>query len=208
MKKIIPILAIAIGFVAGQAFITTPVIVEVSDSEKVTSINPLDSVRDQILTVKILEYKRNVNRIDASSALPESQCQNLTRDAVDIIQCNLRELPYRLFAFLLRPLPMFDGGSKALQLAGFENLVWAILLAMMSWSLKSIKKLNTPARLITVGLTSFLLLFSSAAALYEGNLGTAFRHKSTILWTVVFILYISPISERLNRISFARRHHT
>jgi len=37
-----------------------------------------------------------------------------------------------------------------------------------------------------------VLLFASAAALYEGNLGTAFRHKSTILWPLIFILMIAP----------------
>jgi len=35
---------------------------------------------------------------------------------------------------------------------------------------------------------TFLVLFVVSAAPYEGNMGTAFRHKSLILWVVILLL--------------------
>jgi hypothetical protein len=108
-----------------------------------------------------------------------------------LIECNLKELPYRLFAFLFRPLIFFDQGSTTLNFAALENLGWMILVPLSVWvSLR--RRENTVDRFINLGLTSYVLVFASAAALYEGNLGTAFRHKSTILWPLIFILMIAP----------------
>ncbi len=162
-----------------------------SKTYQVEERNPTKTLGEQILTTQILEYKRNVNALSAQSALPTSTCQNLSRDIFILIECNLKELPYRLFAFLFRPLIFFDQGSTTLTLAGLENLGWMILVPLSIWvSLR--RRGNTVDRFINLGLTSFVLMFASAAALYEGNLGTAFRHKSTILWPLIFILMIAP----------------
>ena len=158
---------------------------------KVVERNVTETVESQILTPQILEYKRNVNTIDAQSALPASDCQGLSRDTLLLIKCNLKELPYRLFAFLFKPLIFLDQGSTTLTLAALENLGWMILVPLSVWvSLR--RRENTVDRFISLSLTSYVLLFASAAALYEGNLGTAFRHKSTILWPLIFILMITP----------------
>ena len=36
----------------------------------------------------------------------------------------------------------------------------------------------------------FVVGFIVGSAIYEGNLGTAFRHKSSILWCLLLITYI------------------
>ena len=153
--------------------------------------NPVETLENQILVAQILEYKRIVNADNAQSSLPVMDCQGLSRDSFHLIKCNLRELPYRLFAFLFRPLIFFDQGSTTLTFAALENLGWMILVPITVWiSLR--KREITIDRFISLSLTSYVLLFASAAALYEGNLGTAFRHKSTILWPLIFILMITP----------------
>lgn len=162
-----------------------------SNTYKAIERNPTETLESQILSTQILEYKRNVNAIDAQSALPTTDCQGLSRDIFRLIQCNLGELPYRLFAFLFRPLIFFDQGSAILNFAALENLGWMILVPISIWA--SLRKMeNIVDRFINWGLTSYVLVFASAAALYEGNLGTAFRHKSTILWPLIFILMIAP----------------
>jgi len=162
-----------------------------SKTYQVVERNATKNLGKQILTTQILEYKRNVNALDAQSALPTSTCQNLSRDVSILIECNFKELPYRLFAFLFRPLIFFDQGSTTLTFAALENLGWIILVPLSIWvSLR--RRENTVDRFINLGLASYVLVFASAAALYEGNLGTAFRHKSTILWPLVFILMIAP----------------
>jgi hypothetical protein len=44
----------------------------------------------------------------------------------------------------------------------------------------------------------FFVLYVIGAGSYEGNMGTAFRHKSLILWVIVFLV-ISAYSTSLNR---------
>jgi hypothetical protein len=152
--------------------------------------NPIESVSSQILTSKILEYKRNVNRIAAQSALPESECQyNLPR-VISILACDLVELPYRLPTFLFRPLPFVESGSNFFQLAGAENLIWLILILTSLHTLTRSVKLKVN-RFFLIWLFSYWIIFSVAASLYEGNLGTAFRHKSTILWAITLTLLFS-----------------
>jgi hypothetical protein len=34
----------------------------------------------------------------------------------------------------------------------------------------------------------FFVIYTVAAGAYEGNMGTAFRHKSLILWVVILLL--------------------
>jgi hypothetical protein len=92
---------------------------------------------------------------------------------------------------LFRPLVFFDQGSATLTFAALENLGWMILGPLSVWvSLR--KRENTLDRGVNLSLISYVTVFASAAALYAGNLGTAFRHKSTILWPLVFILMIAP----------------
>ena len=162
-----------------------------SKTYQVIERSPTETLRNEILTAQILEYKRNVNALYAKSALPTSTCQNSTRDISSLIKCNLDELPYRLFAFLFRPIIFLDQGSTTLTFAALENLGWMILVPLSIWvSLR--KQEKTLDKLINVSLASYVLVFASAAALYEGNLGTAFRHKSTILWPLIFILMAAP----------------
>ena len=172
-----------------------------SISYQVTELSPVKTLEKKILTTQILEYKRTVNASDAQSALPTTKCQGLSRDIFLIIECNISELPYRLFAFLFRPLVFFDQGSTTLKFAALENLTWLLLIPLSVWmSLRKVQKSSD--RALNLSLISYVILFASAAALYEGNLGTAFRHKSTILWPLIFILMIAP------RISSKTRLHT
>jgi hypothetical protein len=153
--------------------------------------NLTKTLEDLVLTTQVLESKRNANTVDAQSALPANDCQGPSRDISRLIECNLNQLPYRLFAFLFRPLIFFDQGSSLLNFAALENVAWLLFIPLSVWVslLKTNKSIN---RMINLSLISYVIVFASAASLYEGNLGTAFRHKSTILWPLVFILMITP----------------
>ena len=152
--------------------------------------NPITTLQRQLLTAKLLEYKRNVNTLDAQSALPVSDCQGTSVTLITIFKCNLRELPYRLFAFLFRPLIFLDSGSSFLVLAAVENIFWALLISLILLSFFRATMENS-IKHIAFGLLIYLVGFSMSAALYEGNLVTAFRHKSTILWVSILILMIA-----------------
>ena len=155
--------------------------------------NPIDKAKSQVLTTQILEYKRNVNRLEASSALPESSCTFNFSGILQKLSCNIIELPYRLSSFLFRPFPVIDSGSNFQNLAGLENILWLFLISL--GVLRVLRKWKIQEnRLIISFLLTFLICFSTAAALYEGNLGTAFRHKSTLLWSLLLILVLTKVS--------------
>ena len=153
--------------------------------------NLTKTLENQVLTTQVLESKRNANAVDAESALPVNDCQGPSRDISRLIECHLNQFPYRLFAFLFRPLIFFDQGSSLLNFAALENVAWLLFIPLSVWVslLKTDKSIN---RIVNLSLISYVIVFASAAALYEGNLGTAFRHKSTILWPLVFVLMITP----------------
>jgi hypothetical protein len=159
-------------------------------SHEVLQREGLKTLEEQLLTTKILAYKRNVNTLGAQSALPLSTCIESSRDILYLLQCNVSELPYRLFAFLFRPFVFFDTGSTYLTLAAIENLGWVALIAL-SIILVFRRNQSKSDRILNSALSSYALVFASAAALYEGNVGTAFRHKSSILWPLIFILMVA-----------------
>ena len=138
-----------------------------------------------------LIMKRNSNAASAQSALPISGCLDAKYETFSLLICNLSELPYRLFSFLLRPLLFFDQGSTSLTLAAIENVIWAILILLFLSSLL-VRKQALLDKYLHLNLVTYIIFFASASSLYEGNLGTAFRHKSTILWPLLFILMITP----------------
>jgi hypothetical protein len=110
--------------------------------------------------------------------------------------CNLRELTYRLPAVLFRPFPIIDSGSPFSNFAGVENLLW---LGLFSYAVFVAlrRSLTKVAKFQVIWLYLYIITFSTALALYEGNLGTAYRHKSSILWALALGLIISQIDFKL-----------
>jgi hypothetical protein len=161
-----------------------------SKEYKVIERSPIESARQQVLTTQILEFKRNVNRLDAASALPESTCKVSIWKIPSKILCDIIELPYRLPTFLFRPFPLIDSGSSFLNLAGIENLLWLGLLLYAAFAAFKMS-LNKMEKFTIAWLYTYIITFSTAASLYEGNLGTAFRHKSSILWALALGLLFS-----------------
>ena len=162
----------------------------ISNGSKVVERNILNDVQGMIRTLQNLEEIRNGQRNDANSAWPESTCNISIGKKPSQILCNLIELPYRLPTFLFRPLPLIDSGSRFLNLAGVENLLWLGLIIYAAFTAFK-KRLNKESKFLVVWLYSYILTFATAASLYEGNFGTAFRHKSSILWALALGLLIS-----------------
>jgi hypothetical protein len=137
-----------------------------------------------------IQDKRDGNQLFANSKIAISDCnQELTR--FTNLSCEITRLPSALIQVTLRPIPLYDRGSSAQIAAGIENLFWIFLYALILIQLKGLfggKRLSfeIPAAL-------FVSLFTVAAALYEGNVGTAFRHKGLLLPLLLLItasLYI------------------
>ena len=152
------------------------------------------------IDISALEERRNVNRVGASSALAPSYCSKSINELASI-KCNVSELPYRLTAVLLRPFPFFDKGSSFLLFAGLENLVWLFLFIVTLINLAKIK-LSSLFKEYIVSIALFLILFSTAVSLYEGNMGTAFRHKSTLLGHLILLNILAMWSSHFRILGF------
>ncbi len=96
--------------------------------------------------------------------------------------------------FLFRPLIGIDTTSTSSLLAAIENIAW--LGAFIFIVILLIRK----RRLAFIGPLApsliFFMLYCVGAGSYEGNMGTAFRHKSLILWVILLLLASAIVAEK------------
>jgi hypothetical protein len=142
---------------------------------------------------QLTAYKHQVNKLDAASAITTQSCPrggltytNRPPSSFDTYFCIAWRAPYMAATFLFRPLIVIDTTSTSSLFAAIENIAW--LGAFFFIVVMLIKK----RRLAFLGpLTPsliFFVLYCVGAGSYEGNMGTAFRHKSLILWVILLLL--------------------
>ena len=143
---------------------------------------------------EIVEYKHEVNKLDAASVIETQSCPIETPSLVSspptkfgTYFCIAWRAPYMVTTFLFRPILGVDVTSKSSLFAAFENLVWIVfflaLFGLLIWR-RVISFLNPLLPAVI-----FLLLYVLGASAYQGNMGTGFRHKSLILWAVLLIIF-------------------
>jgi hypothetical protein len=141
----------------------------------------------EVSKVAQFEYKTRVYQLYASSALPPIDCMDIDKFSQKI-QCFFKSLTYRYLSVLIRPLPILDTESNLQILASLENIFWLFLFLNAA---KTILKRRHQLHILGVPLIIFLILYTSGMAFAEGNLGTAFRHKSTILFVLLLLVRIN-----------------
>jgi hypothetical protein len=97
--------------------------------------------------------------------------------------------PFTTYTFLFRPMLGADVTNFGTLAAAIENLFWLgsflyILVVFTRNRRLAFFEYLAPSLLFTI-------LYSVAAGAYEGNMGTAFRHKTLILWVPLFIIGFS-----------------
>jgi hypothetical protein len=136
--------------------------------------------------IESIDYHRGANQIGAASVIETFPCPVNVETSTDKYFCLAYRAPYTTFTFLFRPILGPDVTSSASLFAAAENIFWlAVLLFVIVMLIRN-------RRLAFVGALTpslaFFSLYSVAAGAYEGNMGTAFRHKSLILWVVLLLL--------------------
>lgn len=132
--------------------------------------------------IRNLINKQQGNSLNAESAITLPKCP-LT---LDELECSLYRIPLTTFTFLFRPLIAIDTSSFESFLAGIENIFWLIVVIVIIY-LSFNLKLFVPTRDLLL-MYVFFLLYVTIAGLYEGNMGTAFRHKS-----LIFIIWFAHL---------------
>lgn len=134
-----------------------------------------------------IDHQRNPNTISAESALAKSKCGACEMVGTEYYECHIKAFPYNLSSFLFRPLAILDSGSLKPKIARLENVFWIFLVLNIIYSLRSLFNSRTFTQ-TSIPFVLFTLMFSVASATYEGNMGTAFRHKSSILWVMLLLI--------------------
>ena len=134
------------------------------------------------------------NQVGAASAIRTLYCPFNKDLGLQSYLCIAWRAPYTTYTFLFRPLLGADVTSTSSLFAAIENIFWltSALFVMIMFMRNR--------RLAFFGALAPSLLFMSiycvAAGAYEGNMGTAFRHKSLILWVVILLLVSTIVATK------------
>lgn len=201
--------AVALSIVLGVSATTvTPVAIVTPGTTVAPSIVATTSSKifNTLKTAaEITAYKQRVNQLEATSAIVTQSCPreglalaNRPPTSFDTYFCIAWRAPYMAATFLFRPIIGLDTTSTSSLFAALENILWMgafIFIVVMLIKKRKVAFFGPLAPSLI-----FLTLFGIGAGSYEGNMGTAFRHKSLILWAVL-LLVASVIAARKEPIS-------
>ena len=105
---------------------------------------------------------------------------------VETYACIIWRAPYMTSTFLLRPFIVGDVTSSSSAFAATENLIWMLAFGLIAYFI--VKRRGIPRFKQLAPSMIFFALYVVGAGAYEGNMGTAFRHKALILWVVLALL--------------------
>lgn len=143
------------------------------------------------------ENSRFAKKIDARSQIPVKACKVSASFFERYFTCNLLHLPVGLYSVVLRPNPVQDWYSTPTKIASLENIFFvSLLLFLFCW----IFLRGGFAFFRSLSLYPFLFLTTSLVglALYEGNVGTAYRHRSIVIWALILTLNMLIYKEKIS----------
>jgi hypothetical protein len=126
------------------------------------------------------------NTRGAESKIKILSCPNAGTSQFDKLFCISYRAPYTSYTFLFRPILGVDVTSSSSLFAALENVFWlgaALFIGVMFIRNRRLAFFGALAPSLL-----FFTIFTIGAGAYEGNMGTAFRHKSLILWVIILLL--------------------
>jgi len=181
-KSLLAISVVLVGIVLGSIGTSGNVGVSIiEDPGVVISIVdgvPTKQAGNQVAAASIIETP--------SCPLAQSSVVSSPPSRVGVYACIIWRAPYMTSTFLLRPFIVGDVTSTSSAIAGIENLIWLLAFGLIVYFI--IKRRGIPRFNQLAPSMIFFALYVVGAGAYEGNMGTAFRHKSLILWVVLALL--------------------
>lgn len=168
---------------------------EISERTLETHIFPRESESPRMWLSALLQWpgeRRDALRDGAASQVPRAPCEAFSGDA-EVLFCEVRRLPVATFWVLASPNPLSGPAptSTLAKVAGFENLAWLLLVAVLALTVRLTKVTDLiSARLVSTAMWILLPTTLVALAVVGGNLGTSFRQKSVLLMIVVLLAVV------------------
>ena len=134
----------------------------------------------------------------AISAFDAGACLG-SQHVFDALRCEVARFPKAVTTVAVRPLWPWDdwaSSSSTSRFAALENSLWLALMATSA--VVAIRRKSLIPR-VQWAAYWFILLTLGGMALTEGNLGTAFRHKSVILWALCVPLVLASTRRTLRQ---------
>jgi hypothetical protein len=153
-------------------------------TNRVRTSNIADVVFNQ---VELLPGKQSVNQVGATSMIERLTCPWAESSELGKYGCLAFRAPYMTLTFLFRPLPFVDTTSLASTFAACENVLWIFMFVVIIRRIFALKRIPFFKELAPA--IVFFILYVVGAGSYEGNMGTAFRHKSLILWVLLLLIF-------------------
>jgi len=168
----------------------------IGDPLKLTDrVNPVKVLDAQISSI---QSNHKVNQVGAASAIPTISCPIDVQNRIDNFFCIGWRAPYTSFTFLFRPILILDTTSTSSLIAGLENVFWLLAALYIIFMAIRYKKQSLATPLWPPLL--FLFLYVTLGGAYEGNMGTAFRHKSLILWVIILLLASISVASQQRKV--------
>ena len=140
------------------------------------------------------DYSREVRAADARSSVDLKNCTFRTNDVYSRVICNVKYIPTGIATVMLRPNPIYDWYSNTTKIASVENFIYLFLVFFIIFVFfrNRFSREFYQTALIPILFIAFSFL---GLALYGGNVGTIFRHRSITLWAISFILILIALEK-------------
>ena len=145
--------------------------------------NPATTILNEVEGIPV---RNQLNKLDAASAIKTQNCPHEEVSKIGRYLCMSWRAPYTTGTFLFRPIIGADVTSSTSLFAAIENIFWLSAFFFVILMFTRNRRLAFFGPLVPS--LMFFSIYSVAAGAYEGNMGTAFRHKSLILWVVLLLI--------------------
>jgi hypothetical protein len=144
-----------------------------------------------------ISWAQEVRKTGAASEIQTFPCPLIENSRIAKLSCIAIRAPYMSFTFLTRPLIFVDTTSFVSYFAAAENLLWLIVLSLILFGAIRFRGILYSKEALPPLI--FMVTYAIGAGSYQGNLGTAFRHKSVILWVLLLCAYKVGLAISQNR---------
>jgi hypothetical protein len=172
----------------GKQFICRPTLKGIIES------NGKNFSESLLENVTVLPQVQEVRQLDANSRIQTLWCPFEPTSELKKMSCVVWRAPYMAFTFVVRPLPFIDTTSASSKIAGVENSFWMLIFGLLIVYRRQIAHFKSVGKAYLLP-AIFGAAYVLSAGSYQGNMGTAFRHKSLILPIVFFYLLAGFINK-------------